>query len=121
VEEQASLKCWYDHNSNPAWTIDPLKKELLSESPRIVQVYEILGNKLISNILQNTKNRFRHSYVVSPKITAQPDIRTRSSANTFLKDGSVPELDRIVEPVQVVNYIFGRHYVPHPDAMRVSL
>jgi hypothetical protein len=129
---QTSLKCWYDHTSNPAWTIDPLKKEVLSESPKVLQVHEFIGNKMMTKILESSENYFDASTIVG-QFSETEKLRARTSVTYWVPVGGLPELNREIEfltglnatepsaaeNLQVVEYTFGKQYGAHPDAGRV--
>jgi hypothetical protein len=127
------LKCWTDGTSNPAWAIQPLKKELLSTSPRIVQVYEFVGDKTISKIRSLTRRTFRYSYVVDTSNPSTPIVNLlRTSVTSRLSNiPTVPEFDRDLEfllgmnvtaPIAAdrtsfIEYVYGNQYGVHPDAL----
>jgi hypothetical protein len=129
---QTSLKCWYDHTSNPAWTIDPLKKELLSEFPEVLLVHEFVGDKTIAKILQFSEGNYTASSILG-NFTETDRVRSRTSVNSWVPLGGLPELNREIEfltglntaesqateRIQVVEYTFGKQYRAHPDAVVV--
>jgi hypothetical protein len=88
---------------------------------------------MIKDILNETDNSFHHSSLISSgrETTSPIDVsRIRTSVNTFVE---ASEFDRLVEHltglevtnesaaerVQVAQYVYGRMYAPHPDAMTV--
>jgi hypothetical protein len=91
---------------------------------------------MIDDILKETDNSFDHSArISSDEVTADVDVlRIRTSVNSFLPYEKSSEFDRLVEhltglevtnedaaeEVHVVQYVYGRVYFPHPDAMTVD-
>jgi hypothetical protein len=130
------LKCWYDHTSNPAWTINPLKKELLSQSPQILQVYEVIGNKMISKLfnLANSLGIFGDALVVDGVTREARQTLARTSVGGILPDHTVQDFNRqlelllgmnttapiAAEEVHIGQYCYGRHYAIHPDGLGVK-
>jgi hypothetical protein len=128
------LKCWYDRESNPAWIINPLKKELLSKSPRIVQIYEFLSDKIISQLVTPTRGGFDYgssSIKVNWK-QPKPNLE-RTSIGRHLDSGSTPEFNRrlefltgldateplAAEQVKVNEYTFGGQFLTHRDSVDI--
>ncbi|CAG7826179.1 unnamed protein product [Allacma fusca] len=135
----SNLFCWLESKNHPTWTIRPLKMELLSLEPDIIQVYDILNDSLIEATLAQTRPNMVSSKVVDrydPKLSQIST--TRTSRQSWLSDWYDPQfsyfsktVERITglvattqtssEKLQVLSYSFGGHYYPHVDALRNNL
>ncbi len=61
--DKSTLKCWYERSRNPYWMINPLKMELLSDNPDVFQVYELIGDNLITNMKEIALPQLERSMV----------------------------------------------------------
>jgi hypothetical protein len=129
-KEQASLKCWYDHTSNPAWAIKPLKTELLSVSPRLVQVYEFIGERLMAKIRAVAEKNYDVADV-NNELPETDVTRIQTSVSAMLAYGALPEFNRelelltgfsLAEPngcdhLYIAEYTYGGTHGDHHDAL----
>lgn len=51
-EPKAKFHCWNDHSSHPYFAINPVKTELLFDSPPIYQFHDIVGNQWIRRTVE---------------------------------------------------------------------
>ena len=129
---KSQLFCWYETKQNPAWTINPLKAELLSASPLIlVQYYDIISDRTIKIIKKFVNSRMTRSgvFIDQSKNEIHP---ARTSVNTFVHDhesSTFKSIARTVELItglqlveydaaealQVASYSPGGHYLVHLD------
>ncbi|ODM95306.1 Prolyl 4-hydroxylase subunit alpha-2 [Orchesella cincta] len=126
-QEQSTLKCFYDTKKHPYLYINPLKTEVLSESPPVVQFYDVLSNETMEKIKAVAAPRLQLSQIVGT-IDMEMVTKHRTSAGTYLLYQDVPKLydhSEIVsglklklasEMGQVVEYTYGRYYNYHTDA-----
>lgn len=124
---KATLKCYLDTTTHPYWKINPLKIEVLSESPRIIQMYNIFSDSWIA-YLQNK------SYSELVRAPQPPEATPRTAAYAWFDDSAIPELPiskvvsfitglnvegkRAAEELQVAAYAFGAHVAPHHDSVK---
>ncbi|ODN03007.1 Prolyl 4-hydroxylase subunit alpha-2 [Orchesella cincta] len=132
----ASLKCYYSHKSHPIYTIGPLKFEVHSESPPIIQIYDIISDAEISQLQHEVQEEMRQSRTASAEGDDDLGItsRYRTSANAWIEDADISKFtylnERIAritglnttgyfssEIVQIAAYNPGNHYTPHSDAI----
>lgn len=58
----AGLTCTYNRYINPFWYLAPLKEEVLSESPKVIQFYDVLMRSELEGLLDEVKKQ----HFVSP-------------------------------------------------------
>lgn len=125
---QVNLTCYYENQRHPYLHIAPVKTEVLSESPLVVQFYDLLSNSTIEKIKDDSLHKLALSEVVGSHVFDYV-VKYRSSVGSFLTHGDVPEFYKMSEIVsglnvvsafegpQVVEYVYGRFYDYHTDAV----
>jgi hypothetical protein len=109
--------------------IGPLKVETLSNSPHILQFYDILGEREIGQIVTQSAHIKLDFSQISTNDGLGKISRDRTSVNGWIKSGSRGWLEKKVgwvtglvmtdsEDLQVVEYITGRYYSHHTDVVR---
>ncbi|CAL8085038.1 unnamed protein product [Orchesella dallaii] len=131
-EEQTNLKCYFNSKSHPYLYISPVKTEVLSENPLILQFYDVLSNDSIEKIKSTAVPRLELSQVVGD-LSMEEATKFRTSAGSFLLYQELPRLYEHSEIIsglrlknasergQVVEYTHGRFYTFHTDAVRSKL
>jgi hypothetical protein len=116
--------------------LSPLQVEVLSESPSLIQIYNVLTEAEIAEILRETEPELKKSKVFDSSSTEGRKVsRDRTSLNTWLREENVPDLyhkisrkiefitglevvsRRSAEILQIASYSFGGHYSVHLDAV----
>lgn len=125
---RVKLTCYYEHKQHPYLRIAPVKTEVLSKSPPILQFYEILSNRTIERIKDLSLQKLVLSEIVRND-EFEYLVKYRTSVGTYLNDRMVPEFSKMSEIVsglkvvskfegpQVVEYVYGRYYNHHTDAV----
>ncbi|CAL8137930.1 unnamed protein product [Orchesella dallaii] len=130
----SSLKCYYSYNTHPTYTIGPLKFEVHSENPQIIQVYDIISDAEINLLQREVKDELRQSRTTSNEVDVGTTSRYRTSANAWIEDTADSKftflnerISRITgfnttgyyssEILQIAAYSPGNHYTPHSDAI----
>lgn len=138
-ELQKDLFCFYQTNWDPYFYINPVKTEVLSEDPVVVQVYEFVNNEALNMIKDIADKTMKRSGVIS-KFKAETDFQPyRTSMNAWVYDTEeqMPDpvlttLNRRIEiltdlevvkegasNLQVALYgALGGHYDFHHDSVR---
>ena len=123
--------------SNNAWAIRPVKVEILSINPLIVQYYDVIGDQMIERLKQEAEPSLAPSSVVDhDRVGASKLSDSRTSTNTWVNDytrqpfTSIPKRistltgmnvtgTEAAEELQVASYAFGGHYGIHADFVSV--
>ncbi|CAL8085044.1 unnamed protein product [Orchesella dallaii] len=130
-EIQKTLKCFYEHKKHPYLHINPVKTEVLSEDPPLLQFYELLSNHSIEIIKKVAIPRAELSLLVGVDDNDLGETsKHRTSSGTFVRYEEVPKLyehseiisglrllNKSSEMAQVVEYTYGRYYTYHTDAL----
>lgn len=127
-EEKSKLRCWLERDRHPYFKVNPLKMELLHETPSLVQIHDFIGEHWIQ-VLKRT---------ASPTLKRPPprkDVETtpRTAIYSWLPDEDIKEIDLIkkIESVtginvatqkasdqlQIASYSFGGHVGLHVDSL----
>ena len=132
-EQKAKLFCYYETKVHPAWTINPLKVEIVSMEPLLVlQYYDLIGDKMIRKLKGEVSGQLARSVVYEGNSLVTSTIRT--SLNSWIDDnardeyGNIPRTIELItglrvkshsasEKLQVASYAAGSHYRVHLDAV----
>ncbi|CAL8100230.1 unnamed protein product [Orchesella dallaii] len=139
---KAKLRCHLDNKKHPSFYIKPLRVEVHSESPLILQFHDIIGDKLMNTIINDLDVTNKQisavgdllaNDAITPSDFIKMAISVRSSVNAWFGDDIYPELSFISEAVtglksrttssnvnetemfQAVEYTAGRSYKLHID------
>lgn len=123
---KATLKCFFDTSRHAYWTINPLKIEVLNESPRIIQIYEIFSDAWISYLKTL-------AYSELERAPQPPEATPRTAAYAWFEDDAIPAIPvsktvefitglnvrgtKAAEALQVAAYAFGGHVEAHYDSV----
>lgn len=133
-DEQKNLRCWYETKRTPYLTISPVKSELLSEHPVIVQYYDVLNSQWIEKIKASAARYLARSTVINEATGGSKTAASRTSLNSWIADFYMDEYKKLphiihsitgmnvydreeCEELQVASYAFGGHYDVHMDAV----
>jgi hypothetical protein len=109
-EERSRLFCWYERNSDLAWLINPLKIEALSWDPYVIQIYDVIGDKMADTLKSPTHlNMERTStfrYGADGSATSSEFSSHRTSSSTTLDEDKISEETR--EILQSLDSKIGR-------------
>ncbi|ODN00455.1 Prolyl 4-hydroxylase subunit alpha-1 [Orchesella cincta] len=106
--KKAKLKCYLDNQRHPRFYLKPLRVEVLSETPRVLQFHDIIGDKFVSRITEDLDASSKimsgvGDLKVNDSIKASDYVKlaifSRSSVNAWFDDDFYPELTRISETV----------------------
>ncbi|CAL8075560.1 unnamed protein product [Orchesella dallaii] len=140
---KAKLKCYHETKKHPWLFINPMRVEVLTESPgEILLFHDILGNNFLTEIVKTLDgdemdfsgvNGSENEDDQVSQASFRRGLTTRSSINTWIEDDEFPKLVSISEVVsglvatstipsqseafQAVEYVVGRHYAAHLDAL----
>lgn len=119
------MKCFLDRKKHPYFILNPLKTEMLSEYPYIVQFYDVLGEDTIQE-MYTSRGTLKVSTVGGSQLGGL-DLGSRTSAGTLLSDEYEDKiraktelltgLHLEYEVVQNVEYVYGRMYQSHRDTV----
>ena len=137
--EKKGLFCYYESRiSKNAWAIGPVKVEILSLHPLIVQYYDIIGDKMIELIKQAVEPSLNRSTVVDESRVGENKISEyRTATSTWITDHARQPFTVIPKTIsaitgmnslgtlgaarlQVAAYAFGGHYDVHVDAVSLQ-
>lgn len=128
---KSRLCCHLDRKRHPYFILNPLKMEILSESPILIQFYDVLGNGTIEKILQMSGELRLASLLVNSRRTY--DLTAKTSAGTVLseeisvkirqKSSMITELimDEVDAVIQTVEYVYGRMLRTHSDQVHFKI
>ena len=134
-EENAMLYCWYETKSDPALYIYPIKSELLSKMPYIVQMYDVISESSIQDLRERSHSVMRRSKLTKDgNPGGRLDFSTRTSVDGWIYT-PVPKLTKFIEVVTglsvepflsseayvVAQYAFGGHFICHLDSVRPDI
>jgi len=100
----------------------------------VIQIYEFLGEKETSEILA-TANTYRMNKPATKQVELQAEVvQRRTSVNSWVPHEALPKLEKKIElltglqvggqkdseSLHIVEYVSGRWYFPHTDALRVN-
>lgn len=94
-ELQKELFCFYQTDWDPYFYINPVKTEVLSEEPLVVQVYEFVNNEALYLIRTTANKTMIRSGVISQFKAATDFQPYRTSMNGWIYDTE----DQIPDPV----------------------
>lgn len=135
----ADLVCWSESKSHPYWYINPLKMELLSSQPEVLQIYEFIGPRQTEKVLNLASKNLFVSKVVDRQ--AKPGSSTvsgiRTSVQSWLDETYYTELVPLItkmsyatgletvrgtsgDSLQIAGYTFSGHYEAHVDAVSLG-
>ncbi|CAL8128806.1 unnamed protein product [Orchesella dallaii] len=137
--EKSWLFCWNEQLKHPYFAINPMKMELLNENPPIVQVYDVMGPKLMEEVQNFSINRLERSYMINHDNPGTFIVNhDRTSSQTWIHDRfldtefhrkllnyrklveKIMDLEVVKtessESLQVACYGTSHHYGPHLDA-----
>ncbi|CAL8139599.1 unnamed protein product [Orchesella dallaii] len=137
--EKSRLHCWLEKSKHPYFYIRPMQLELLNEDPYLVQIYNVIGDKLIEEIRNKSISLLKRSSVVNfDDPTASTVSQVRTSSQTWIQShecknqGKYRNLLNLVEKItglhvikdgsseqlQVACYGTSHHYDEHLDAIQ---
>ncbi|CAL8077996.1 unnamed protein product [Orchesella dallaii] len=135
--ETGQLKCWYG-NKQPLNILSPLKVEILSRQPPVLQFYDLLSERITHKVLESARSTLGRSQVYAK---THPDSKmissSRTSTSTWLQDDTRSKLKEITgvyrkleeftglnilqngasEDLQVSCYGIAGHFNPHLDTI----
>jgi hypothetical protein len=141
-KEKSKLYCWYERKKDLAWLINPLKVEVYSWEPFLVQFYDVIGNKTIDFLKESAipiihrATTLRSQNDNDTAFNYESMYRTSSSTSMYEFRSDLQPLDRMIgritqlavsnvgdpafasEQWQVSSYAFGGEFGPHNDAVR---
>lgn len=127
-EEKNELRCWLEQDRHPYFKINPLKMELLHETPPLVQIHDFIGDHWIQ-VLKRT---------ASPTLKRPPprhddETTPRTAIYAWLPDEDIENIDLIKkiesttginvatlkasDRLQIASYTFGGHVGLHVDSL----
>lgn len=133
LEVQAGLKCYYERRKHPYLFINPVKTEVLSESPPIFQFYEIVDKNTTEKLREEYSYRMNiyELYRKGPNDVEQL-TEGKSSARLHLNILPKPsvwyfmpeiltgiQIQGVAEPIQYAEYTYGRVLTDHTDVVNV--
>src|SRR5687768_7091584 len=69
-KDTKNLRCWYSHDIVPFNIISPLKFEMHHENPPVLQVYDLISDKVINHIKTLSFKHLKRAKVVGSKSDA---------------------------------------------------
>ncbi|CAG7819254.1 unnamed protein product [Allacma fusca] len=145
VNNESELFCWYELKTHLSLTIGPMKMEFLSRDPDVVQIYEVLHDKEMQPILDDTSSRLQPSMVGGKpsfkgnKLRDSAPVSVDKKTRTALVSWYFGEVDMTVsqnieritglhvlertaaEDLQIAAYPLAGHYGSHLDAFSPAL
>uniref|UniRef100_T1ILC5 procollagen-proline 4-dioxygenase n=1 Tax=Strigamia maritima TaxID=126957 RepID=T1ILC5_STRMM len=134
--DEKNLNCYLSDRRDASFYINPIKVEVHSHDPLIITFHDVIYESEINFITEFSKPYLERSEVLA-KNGEREEIDTRISQTTWMFDDWGDEqtleklkiiIDRVSritglnvyghhnsEPLQVVNYGIGGHYIPHTD------
>ena len=101
AKADANLKCWTDPKF-PKFVLDPIKIEMLHDEPRILQIYEVLSDKMIEHILEMAAPSMARSRVQGSSENQEIASPVRTSATTWMPESEDPFMAEIPLRVQAI-------------------
>ena len=131
-QEKAQLSCFYYTNSEPLLYISPVKTEILSLSPYVVQTYDVLTESTIKELIQLSHSSLTRSQIVYGEPRYDSSLRTSVEAHIF---NPFPRLTSRIEAITglsvelpsssdsylVASYTSGGYVVCHLDAGDITV
>lgn len=127
-EEKSKLRCWLELDRHPYFKINPLKMELLHETPYLVQIHDFIGEHWIQ-VLKRTAN----PTLKRPPPRKDDETTPRTAIYAWLSDEDIEEIDLIKkiesltrinvatqkasDRLQIASYTFGGHVGLHVDSL----
>ena len=95
------MKCWRDPKF-PTFVLDPIKIEMLHDDPRILQIYEVLSDKMIDHILEMAAPSMARSRVQGSSESQEIASPVRTSATTWMPESEDYLMAKIPRRVQAL-------------------
>lgn len=125
IEIKSRLRCHLESKRHPYFILNPLKTEVLSEYPLVIQFYDVIGNDIIEEV---TKMRDKLELsTINIGAARFLDLSSRSSAGAVLSEDTSEKIrfrsgmitglvaDVPDESIQTVEYVYGRALRVHSD------
>lgn len=135
-KERSQLKCWVERSKDPYFYINPMKIELLSADPYLIQIYDVVGDRLITHVQKIAITKLQRSQVVNYNDPNADDVSlVRTSSQTWIPQWhpgmGLENLTKLIEKMtglttkthgasedfQVACYGTSHHYDEHLDAV----
>lgn len=127
-EDKTKLRCWLERDLHPYFKINPLKMELMHETPSLVQIHDFIGEHWIQ-VLKRTAN----PTLKRPPPRKDEETTPRTAIYAWLSDEEIEEIDLIKkiesltsinvatqkasDRLQIAAYTFGGHVGLHVDSL----